>query len=196
MRVMTKLNNAIRKIIALRAIEAAFGPRKDVLLKTEDALAREAYTFLIPPTEIKAVAKVPENWFRRDRCLRFNVGGQTLLLNLLGEGLPTPYQNSNSSGYGCHVLGVIPHGDLCDRIQAHAQALLRLTEERRQAHNQLSAMLGSITTLGKLKAAWPEGAEFYAEFDNKKSSNLPAIRFGEINKMLGIDPIVTEEGRS
>ncbi|MDW9880507.1 hypothetical protein GOA90_25310 [Sinorhizobium meliloti] len=185
---MPKLTNYMRESIAGRAVSHAFDPKKEALAKAEDALAREAYAFTFPKAETDLIATVPENWFRRDPCLLFNVGGQSIVLNVAGAGLPVPYRSkhSDNGSYRCNTVGVIPHGDLCDRIQKHAQAVEKYKEQRREAKRQVEAMLGSVTTTGKLKEVWPEGEQFYSKYDDVKPPSLPAVRAAEVNAILGL----------
>jgi len=185
---MAKLTKYSREAIARRAVAHAFDPRQAELAKTEGALAREAYSTLFPSTELALVAAVPSNWVRLDACLQFNVGGQSIRLNVEGEGLPVPYRMKGSEygSYGCHQLGVIEHGDLCDRIQAHAQLVDAVKNERRAALRATENMLEAVTTTGKLKEVWPQGEQFYAEYDDRPAVSLPAVRVDEINALLGL----------
>lgn len=183
----TKLTNFARTCIARRAVEESFGVRKAALEAEADALGREAYDLLYPTTERKLVEKLPSNWVRRDACLRFNVGGHDIVLNLIGEGVPVPYRaKGGDSGYGCNRLGVIEPGDLCDRIQAHAITVEKYRDDRRAAERATRQMLDAVTTTGKLKEVWPEGEPFYADYQDKPVSSLPTVRIQEINQMLGL----------
>lgn len=183
-----RLTNDVRDGIAYTAISQSFATRVAAFDAAEDALAKEAYNSLFPVAEQKLVAKVPTNWFRLDACLRFNVGGQRIELTVAGDGLPVPYKprGSTDRGYHCNTLGAIPAGDLCDRIQAHAMAKDNFRTERRQAETAVKAMLNSVTTIGKLKEVWPEGAPFYAQIESATVISLPAIRASEVNAMLGL----------
>lgn len=185
---MAKLTQYSREAIARRAVAHAFDARQEDLKIAEDALAREAYDLIFPDAEQALVSAVPDNWFRLDECLRFNVGGQTIILNVAGGGLPVPYRMKGEEygSYNCHVVGVIEHGDLCDRIQTHAMLVDTVKTERRTALRATERMLDQVTTTGKLKLVWPEGEQFYAEYDDKPAVNLPAVRVDEINALLGL----------
>lgn len=185
---MAKLTKYSREAIARRAVAHAFDPRQAELAKLEDALAREAYNLIFPDAEQKLVSKVPSNWFRLDACLQFNVGGQRITLNVEGDGLPVPYRmkGDRSGSYNCHIIGVIEHGELCDRIQAHAQLVDTVKSERRQALRATEAMLEAVTTTGKLKEVWPQGEQFYADYEDRPAPALPAVRVDEINAILGL----------
>lgn len=186
---MTRLTNSTRESIAMTAIAHAFDPRAEGLAKAEDALAREAYGFLIPDAETKTVATLPDNWFRRDSCLRFNAGGYRVTLRTTGDALPVPYapRGSSDRGYGCNEIGVIPHGDLADRIQDHVRAKETLKEERQKTYRQVLTMLGAVTTINRLKEVWPEGEPFFARYAESGPASLPAVRVNEINAALGLE---------
>lgn len=186
---MPKLTKWNRESIASRAVAHTYDPRKVALAKAEDALAREAYAFLFPKAETNLVAAVPENWIRRDTCLRLNAGGERITLVLIGDGLPVPYRPKGGDGdygYSCNQLGTIPHGDLCDRIQAHARAVEALKEQRRDALRKVTTMLESVTTTSKLKEIWPEGEQFYSYLEPAPGPAVPAVRVDEINTLLGL----------
>lgn len=185
---MPKLTKYSRERIADRAVAHAFDPRQNTEAEAEDALAREAYATLFSKTELKAAEALPANWLRKDKCLRFNVGSQDITLKVLDEGLLVPYRpkDSESGGYYCHRLGVIPHGELADRIQAHAREVDNTKNDRNAAYRSIAAMLDAVTTTGKLKEVWPEGAQFYADFEDRPTPSLPAVRVDEINALLGL----------
>lgn len=185
---MTRLTKDLRQSIANAAVAHSFDPKADAHKVAEDALAREAYAHVIPASEVAAAEAMPSNWYRRDACLRFNAGGYTVRLNLIGDGLPVPYQAKGEAygGYHCAVLGSIPPGDLCDRIQAHAQDGEQLKAERRKAYQAVFAMLEGVSTLKRLAEVWPDGEQFYKRYAETPAASLPAVRVDEINAMLGI----------
>ncbi len=182
---MQRLTNDVREAIANKAVAHAFDPRRAALAEEADTLGRAAYAVVFPKSETDKLASVPENWIRRDACLRFNVGGQHIKLNLVGDGVPVPYRINGYAGYSCSVLGSIPHGDLCDKIQKHAVAVEKLKDESKAARQQLMAMLAKVSTFKRLRDIWPEGAQFFAGYEIS-SAAVPALRVDEINAMLGL----------
>lgn len=186
---MTRLTNSARESIALVAVAHSFDPKAEALAVTENDLAREAYASLIPDAERAIVEALPQGWVRRDECLRFNAAGYSVRLRTTGEALPVPYRprGSDHGGYGCNEIGTIPHGDLADRIQAHAQAVEDMRVARRRAYNATLKMLSTVSTVKRLREAWPEGALFYSAYENDNTAvALPAVRVDEVNAMLGI----------
>lgn len=184
----TRLTNDMRSAIAEVAVAHAFDPRLADLKKAEDKLAREAFASIFPAKETEAVSKLPEHWFRLDECLKFNVGGQSITLRVEGQGLRVPYRAKGQSkgGWGCNTLGSIQHGDLCDRIQKHAQAFEAYRDERKNANRVTMAMLNAVNTTKRLREVWPEGLQFFVMYEGEERAPLPAVRVDEINQILGL----------
>lgn len=183
---MSNLTKYTRECIARAATAFAYDPKFKELNEEEDALAREAHAAIFPKAELATLKGVPANWIKLDACLRFNVGGQRLYLRTLDDGLPVPYRIGDHAGYSCHELGTIPHGDLCDRIQAHAQAVEATKTANRETYRKVLALVDSARTVKKLRTIWPEGEQFYAKYDAVQPTKLPAIRIDELNAELGI----------
>ncbi len=184
---MSKLTNSTREAIARSAIAFAFDPKEKALAEAEDVLAREAHALLFPKKVVETAKSLPAGWITHLSGLNFNVGGQKIELRS-SEALPVPaYDKSgNTAGYYGHRVGSIPFGDLCDRIQGHAQAKEKLKEERTLALRQIEAMLAKVTTVKKLAEAWPDGEPFYSKYIDKPAPQVPALRVDEINAMLGL----------
>jgi len=183
---MSKLTKYTRERIAAQAVAFAFDPKEEALKAQEDALAREAHAAVFKKAELDAIKKVPANWIRLDPCLRFNVGGQRLYLRTIDDGLPVPYKIGDYAGYSCREIGAIEPGDLCDRIQTHAQAVEKCKTELRQAYIKVIALLDSVTTIKRLREVWPEGEPFYSKYEAQPAQKLPAVPASEVNAMLGI----------
>lgn len=177
---MARLTNWDRDSIISAAVKAAFKAREDAHAVEANALACEAYDFLFLPTERKALLKVPSKWLLMDDEVRLNVGGQTIYLKMT-EARAIP------SGSRYSTIGAIPHGDLCERIQAHALAGEKLKESRQEAKAKTKALVYSVNTLAQLQDIWPDGAEFYAFLLSKDTKPaIPALRVEEVNKALGL----------
>lgn len=177
-----KLTNWDRDNIVRAAGKGAFAARRLAHEAAGEALAFEAYAFIVTPAEQKAIAKLPARWWKRDKCLRFNVEGQRITLNVPEPGVLVP---PSSGGY-CETLGAITEGDLCSRIQAHAQAGEALKAEQKDAEAKVKALVYSVTTTAKLREVWPEGEAFYDGIESRSPSSLPMVRVAEVNAALGI----------
>lgn len=182
-----KLTKYTRQEIARAATAFAYDSKEKELRSAEDALAREAYATLFPEREIKAVLALPKNWIRFDECLQFNVGGQRLhLYTEKDKGLPVPYRIGDYAGYSSKTLGTIGHGDLCDRIQAHAGTVEKTKRARSDSYRKVLALTESVTTIKRLREIWPEGEQFYGKYANAPAVNLPAVQVAELNAELGL----------
>jgi hypothetical protein len=181
------IRNHDREFITKKAL-ASFDLRFDELKQREHALALAAYHSIYSQEERDLVAACPDNWFRKDNCLDFNVAGLSMRLQTGGEGLPVPYKNKNGSdGYGCNPRGVIQAGELADKILALADDGKALNKERAKAKAALMAMLAKVSSLKKLQEIWPEGKPFYALLETAQTqSTALALPISDINKMLGI----------
>lgn len=184
---MSKLTNSTREAIARAAIAFAFDPKEKALAKAEDALAREAHALLFPKKIIDAAKSLPAGWTRKISSLNYNVGGQKIELKA-SESLHVPAldKSNNDAGRSYYIVGAIQPGDLCDRIQGHAQTKEKLRDEKKIAQRQIEAMLAKVTTVKKLAEAWPEGEPFYSKYLDQPAPQVPALRVDEINAMLGL----------
>ena len=181
---MTRLTNDMREAIAHAAVWHKFDPLKKKLDDMEDTLAREAYAAIIPADELKALEGVPPRWLNHNSSVTVSAGGYNIQLSLKeGTQLPVPRN-------GAFRLGALPHGDLCDRARAHANAQETLRNERRNAFYATQTLLASVTTFKALRAAWPDGETFYKKFEGAvPASTLPAVQVAKVNEMLGLPPV-------
>lgn len=177
---MSRLTNAIRDTIRSRAIAAGFKARREAHAVAENSLGVEAYESIFSVAERTAALAMPKGWLRYDSCLRFNAGGWSVTL-IVKQGVPVP-----SERFNCNQLGALI-GDLAERVQAHAQEDRKLNEDGHRAEREMDGFLAQFNSIKQLREAWPEGAEFYADFETeRKASGVPAVRVAEINKLLGI----------
>lgn len=178
-----RLTNMDRDNIVSAALTSAFKERSAALKVAADKLGRACYEAVFKPAERRAAAAMPKGWLQMDACLRFNVGGLDVVLNLLGEGLPVPA----GSGRYCQRLGAISEPDLVSAVQSHLADVERLKEDRAKAKSSLKALLYSVSTLKALRELWPEGEPFLAGLSNKAGApGLPAPQISELNAMLGL----------
>ena len=176
---MSNITKGIRERICRKAIGATFDPKKQAMDKEENKLAIEAYNHIFPKKIRDIIATVPEEWIRHCECLRFNATGWQVQL-CAGKKMPTPASNN------CDMLGSLT-GEISDKVQAFSTAKKKLNEDRNLAARKMLGFLEQFRTFKKIKEAWPEGKEFYAEFDaDRQSANVPAVITKEINEMLGI----------
>lgn len=175
-----RITQSHRETIIARALKEAFDKRKTALVKVEQDLAIEAYSFLFDEPTRRKVNGLHKDWFRTCNCLMFTVLGKLYSLNSKNE-VRTPYE-----AY-CSNLGTLT-GDVADKVEAHYNAKTDLEKEYETAKIKLAANLSNISSFKRLTELWPEGKTFYADLDEdaKVKGGLPAIRFDDMNAMLGI----------
>jgi hypothetical protein len=178
-----RLTEGHRRSITNAAIGKRFNPIKAALDKTEDAIGRKLYAQVFPVAERKAAAALADRWRKVDACLRFNVGGYTLLFTLQGGGVPVPV---NNAGY-CQSLGSISDEVLVNSARAHADAVETYKKQRRDAENALAGLLASASTIKALYTIWPEGQPFYRDIQAPPSTQIAPI-IANVNAMLGLSP--------
>jgi Nucleotide modification associated domain 5 len=176
-----KLTNWQRDKIIAAAIASKFQKQEKDFIKREDALARKAYNHLFDEGLRRKIKSMPDKWFQKCGSMRFNVGGQQHYLQLSeNKMLPTPYESH------CALLGVLD-GAIGDEVRAFANEKEQAKTDKRTAEAKLKSLLYSISTLKRLKELWPEGAEFYKGMDEDAvKGGLPALRFDDVNQLLGI----------
>jgi hypothetical protein len=177
-----RLTNQDRDSVVKAAIQESFTERHRALKAEEDRLARRCYDTVFPASVRKAAASMPAGWLRSDTCLRFNVGGLNIRLDIAGDGLRVPSQQWN-----CERLGNVADEALIVEVQAFLQARDGLKAEREKAQQSLKALLYSVTTLKALRDLWPEGEPFFRGLASKTGApGLPAPQITELNAMLGL----------
>jgi hypothetical protein len=175
-----RINKGHVDTIVSRAIKSSFEKREAALVKEEAALGIKAYNSMFPADLRKKLAALPEKWLRHCDCLQFTVRGQYHRL-CVGKKMATPADNY------CSQLGELP-AEVGEEVVAFDQRKDDLKREKNVAEIKLRGMLSNISTFAKLSELWPEGKAFYSDLDEdaKIKGGLPAIKFDDVNAMLGI----------
>jgi hypothetical protein len=184
---MTRLTKDIRDTIANNCALEQFKEQKELLIKEEHSLGMELYTHLFGELKtangvkiLNAIGKIPENWFRMDKCLRFNCDGYNLVFNV-----SKPVRVPNTDGF-CRPLGSIT-GKLAEKAQAYANKKEQCNDQYKEARRALRLMLDSFGTIKQLRTGWPEGEKFYNSYsDDVTAPALPAVQIESVNKLLGL----------
>lgn len=175
-----RLNMDDRRSIVKKAISARFDPPREQIEKDKEAFALRLYESAYPKKVKEWAAQAPKGWLHLDTCLRFNVSGHSIKLNI-SEGVPVPY----NAGY-CQQLIAINNDELRDEHMALDKRETDLKAERQSAEAQLTALLGRVSTLNRLKEIWPEGEPFFSHLAPRDRVDVPAIQVSDINRLLGI----------
>lgn len=177
-----RLTNDMRDSIIRAAVKARFDKDIEARAKIEDKIGRKFYAAVISEAERRAIAKLPERWWREDQCLRFNVGGWALNFALIGKPVRVP-KSSN-----CNTLGAISDPELVKEGQAHAESLKEDGRIRDEARRTLKGLVYSVSTVGALRTIWPEGAPFYSTIQAPPATQVAPI-VANINAMFGLTKV-------
>lgn len=76
----------------------------------------------------------------------------------------------------------------CDDVLGYDAERDNLMSSISETETKLSSLLESVQTFKKLRAIWPEGAQFYDQYDvdHTLTPKVPAVIITDINKSLGI----------
>lgn len=197
----TKLNADIRAEIAKNALKAQFDPRFDALLADEYALCRLVYETVLPK-ELRDALDV--------LVASHKTGPQ--FVQVSGGNPPSKYPNTymvdnmhiqTAAGYNINLpapkdmvkiySGALRLTDKNDKGRKLSEAVAAMSERREKlkqarsdAATALEQSLKRVSTFEKLIEAWPEGKKFYQSPPLAKPLPVPAVRFSEVNAMLGI----------
>lgn len=171
--VMTKTD------IINRAIAGGFDRTHKDLIREENEIGMACYADVFDAAEVKLAEKLPKSWLRYDAYLRFNVRGYDLRLTVK-KSMPVPYSNY------CNRLGSVKDEALIERTHDFAKRKQQFESDREKTRIRLDAMLKTIRTLKRLEELWPDGKPFYKHLIGTEKASVPAVRFEEINKALGL----------
>ena len=174
---MQRLTKYDRQKMVDAAIERAFGQREKDLANLEDALLEDLYLKAFGRVKMSLVSSVAEQWIGSwAKEHRFEVGGMTF--SIRGKNLrPQPRSSYPVARINDEVLK--------NRCIAVTERRAALKKEIEQAKNATAALLGSVTTLKKLKEVWPEGKEIWSLIEDKPARvQLPAVSIDQLNEVL------------
>jgi len=176
------LTNVIRDDIIKDVIAKTFDKDKEELKKREHKIGMAAYAKVYSAKERDAAASLSEGWVKRDKCLRFNIGGMDMIFNV-NEAVPV----KRNGEYGCNRLGNIADEKIKqDALDLHNDKQT-IKDGESKLHGQLKSVLYAVNTYKRLSETWPEGHKFYVKYAPKgDNSLLPAIRVNELNETLGL----------
>lgn len=134
-------------------------------------------------SHLPEVAKSGNSPIVRGTFVTLNLAGKRVRAYFSGELGYTPSQTYKFTPSN-HTL---KNGPLCaefDKIESIEDALDAIETDLTV---KVWAILGSVTTVKKLLAVWPEASALLPEKRPSVDSNLPAVPTYELNKLLGLE---------
>lgn len=183
----TRLTKAMRQDIVDRIIEKTFAARIKKLKAAQVDLADAVYEAVIPVEFVKVAKNHPEDWFNRfssiDLYQRQGNYGSSMSFPLADrKGLSKRIQLSSPrpfpASFGGSTPDMVLQGDILDSVKTHIKIEQQLCDERDILHDRLMGLVGSVSTLEKLRETAPELADYLPQPQSK--SNLPMIPVGSL----------------
>lgn len=178
-----RLTNSTRDSIVADVMQATFKKEQEAFKKEENALALRLYNHVVAADVQKTAKKLPPGWIQFDSCLRFNLNGMDVRLDLIDKkGVPVPCDR-----HSCQRLGNIADDELRDSFLDYRKRFDEYEARRAKTRTAVGQLVYGLHTYKQLCEAWPDGKKFYQAYKPKtEDSNLPAIIVDDVNKMLGL----------
>lgn len=192
-----KLNNNLRASLCNALLCHRFSTEFTGLMKERADLAHALWLDLYKPSERATIESLPAGWLPEEANISVRFG-------------PFGFERLFFSGDPCDLRFLLPGGkapevvkrrmatrhkgcakvyDVGHKLQVRHEALKSaerdFNERFKTARREIDAVIGSITTTGRLKEVWPEAAPFVAPIE-KSAPALPAPPIADLNKTLGL----------
>lgn len=183
-----RLTKELRKRIKDQIIEHRFNDDKSKLDQKKDKFALKVYTTVFSKKERELLVSLPEGWTTKLSSFQVNLGGETHRF-YLSEKLIFPGGYSNYSTVkaydGSHALSEEKAKLICEKQNFNAEV--------NSAKADINAILTSVSTIKRLKEAWPEITTIVDNLaPEEKIANFPAVRMQDLNKSLKL-PVAKEK---
>lgn len=182
-----RLTKEIREDIIYKAMSKAFDARDKAHEKATTALADALYAHEYGAAE-KIARKLPQGFCSASNYIRIGAagfswrGGRDGLKHnglKMSKSRPVPvYTGEDIKVGGSHPLN--------DQAQAVAEEYQAIQRDKAALRAKLEALVYSVTTVAKLRDAWPECEKFLPAAAPKSTSLVPVELVPEVNAALGI----------
>lgn len=184
-----RLTKEFRDELIGKALKHAFTAREKAHEAATTALADALYDYTHGAAE-KIVRKLPQGWVSHRTEIRIEAAGFSWrprdagLKNYsltMSKSRPFPqYDSSEIKVGGAHPLN--------DQAQAVAQEHAAIRDDKEALRVKLHALVYSVTTLARLREAWPECEQFLPSTAPKTVSTavVPVELVPQVNAALGI----------
>jgi len=182
-----RLTKEFREELIGRALVHAFGAREKAHDEATTALADAMYAHEYSAHE-KNANKLPQGWVSTSTHLQIKAAG--FAYNHTRHGVKhsvlkmskqrrTPGHSPEIAIGGAHPLN--------DQAQAVAEEYAAIKRDKEALRAKLSALVYSVTTIARLREAWPECEQFLPEAAPRPTTALvPVELVPELNAALGI----------
>ncbi|MDB5177566.1 MAG: hypothetical protein JWN75_1234 [Candidatus Saccharibacteria bacterium] len=210
----TRLNDIGRRFILRGLMNHRFSDRLQDMIRRRAAFAMEVYNRTFTPQERAKMKRLPEGWLKSEHYISVQVVEKSDTIGFNGSlpnirGLPDRVayflQSADHSTFGSPPKKdymIVPYRYNSLKIKTVADPIFKLhkeldadwnalVEEIKEADKLAGAILWNCSSIGKLKAAWPECEPFLPRDeddarDGSRIKNLPAIATATLNNAFGL----------
>lgn len=184
-----RLTKEFREELIGRAIKHAFGEREKAHEAATTALADDLYAHEYGAHE-KNANKLPQGWISSSSELRIEAAGFSYRAHADGKQSDRLKMSKSRRvpglGFGTEISVGGAH-PLNDQAQAVAEEHAAIKRDKESLRAKLRALVYSVTTLPRLREAWPECEQFLPESAPKpQRAIVPVDMVPDINAALGI----------
>ncbi len=187
-----KLTNAIREEIICHCLTHTFKARHERLEKARTVLADELYNLAFGEAE-KIARKLPAGWlsdmtYIEISCDGFSWNGRNpaqFANHSLKLSKPRLKPRVITKEFTIQRDAPHPCKSKAEAIVQEHVALYACEQELRQ---KLTTLLASVTTLDKLREAWPQGSKFFPEARKPVKLPVPHELASQVNALMGAAP--------
>lgn len=188
-----KITNEVRLDIRRKVLASKFKAREaalqNAITEFADAVYEHAYG-----TIAARVLELPVEWRHMTDSIYFTAPGWTTKYRVslddgpsgraaLSRERPEPKVRSE--------LAITKDHPLFARSQAIVKEHHAIRDEREALSDKVNALLRSVNTDKQLRAAWPEGEQFFPREVQHSTALVPITLTHDINRMLGLEPTPT-----
>lgn len=184
-----RLTKEFRDALIGKALKHAFTAREKAHETATTALADALYDYTHGAAE-KIAKKLPQGWVSHDKEIRIEAAGYSW--NPTRSGLKNySLKMSKARAFPRYEDKAIKVGGahgLNDQAQAVAEEYASIQRDKEALRVKLHALVYSVTTLPRLREAWPECEQFLPDTASKAVSTavVPVELVPQVNAALGI----------
>src|SRR5687768_2842386 len=195
-----RLNAAIRSTLQSAVLRHKFQKEGDALFEENRRIALWAYNIKFDAETQKRFAELPDGWLKEEDSFNFSaaVGSNCYHFNgrvscgmnhaVARKCIHHQFDEIHMRTPHCFVNPRINLPEFVLAVQKCEQRKDKLEEAMKNAFSKVNQMLNQYTTIGTLKAAWPE-IEPFIPAEHKvvpPPVQLPAVRPATLNAMLDL----------
>lgn len=177
-----RLTETIKRNILERALKHGFEKKEAELKERQHNLGLAVYNDVYSKKTQIAMAALPAGYLREDSSIMIRFGSTESRACWDGK------KRIAEKHYGSYAIAKVYDAThkLTEQFCGYDKERGLLYAERRQAKDNVLAILNSVATLKRLQEVWPECVPFIKDYLTINKPMLPTIPVKAVNKQLGL----------